>query len=134
MDKDRIAFVQAARSYLGVPFRHQGRNRVSGLDCAGLIIVSLQDIGKEPYDCTAYRSIPDPNVILQAAYKNAKPCTVEALQHGDVIVFRIGKLPQHLAIYTDKNTLIHSLRDKGVVEQKFNASWESRLIGVYSVV
>ncbi len=35
----------AARKYLGTPFRHQGRT-IYGMDCLGLVLTSLKDSGK----------------------------------------------------------------------------------------
>jgi cell wall-associated NlpC family hydrolase len=49
----RTDIVAAARTYLGVPWRHQGRTR-AGLDCAGLIVMVARDLALSDYDSTAY--------------------------------------------------------------------------------
>ena len=35
--------VREARTWVGVPFRHQGRSR-SGVDCGGIIVVVLREL------------------------------------------------------------------------------------------
>ena len=41
------ALAAAARDLVGTPFRLQGREPASGLDCIGVVIVSLAQVGIE---------------------------------------------------------------------------------------
>ena len=41
----RRRIVECARSYLEVPYRHQGRSRRDGVDCSGLIALMCKDLG-----------------------------------------------------------------------------------------
>lgn len=52
-DDERGAFIQAARSYLGTPWRHQGRSR-RGIDCGGLVALAMRDIGHPGQDIAGY--------------------------------------------------------------------------------
>jgi cell wall-associated NlpC family hydrolase len=54
---ERMALVREARTYMGVRWRHQGRDR-RGLDCAGLVVASLRGIGRAVRDSTAYGRVP----------------------------------------------------------------------------
>jgi len=61
----KAEFVEAARSYLGVPFRHLGRNR-NGLDCVGLVLCAAHDVGLlGGIDYTTYDRIPDGKMLRE---------------------------------------------------------------------
>jgi hypothetical protein len=49
--------VSAAREWIGVPFRHQGRTR-DGVDCAGVVIKVAHALGLSSFDATGYRRLP----------------------------------------------------------------------------
>ncbi|MFQ3664940.1 MAG: hypothetical protein SNJ79_02730 [Sphingomonadaceae bacterium] len=53
LDARRQRIADAAMTYVGTPFRLQGRSR-SGLDCIGLIVLSLKDAGLLPGDYVQY--------------------------------------------------------------------------------
>ena len=53
MAGESLAIVAAARSWLGVPWRHQGRAR-QGIDCAGLVVLVGRGLGLTDYDTAAY--------------------------------------------------------------------------------
>jgi hypothetical protein len=59
---DRAAIVRAAKSYLGVRFRHQGRDR-TGLDCVGLVVRVCNDLGMAVTDTLDYKRAPDAAVF-----------------------------------------------------------------------
>lgn len=61
-DAERIAFVAAARSFIGVRWQHQGRT-AHGLDCAGLVMVALQAVGRNPIDSIGYPRRPYRNML-----------------------------------------------------------------------
>ena len=58
MPADPDTIVAAARSWLGVPWRHQGRTR-QGVDCAGLVVLVGRELGLADYDTTAYGRRPE---------------------------------------------------------------------------
>jgi hypothetical protein len=49
----------AARSWLGTPWRHQGRLKGVAVDCGGLIIGVGKELGLLDFDIRAYGRIPD---------------------------------------------------------------------------
>jgi len=52
-----IAHVEAARKYLGMPFRHMARGP-RRVDCAGLILCAFRDVGIELEDMPVYGREP----------------------------------------------------------------------------
>ncbi len=125
--------VDAARVYLDVPFKHQGRSK-NGLDCVGLIIVAAKDCGLEFPDCMVYSKSPQHGLLQQNIEKSGflerLHNTVE-LKRNDILLFRFTEEPQHVALYCD-NSIIHSYsRIEKVVEHRFSGSWKHKLVCVY---
>lgn len=124
-----MCVVEAARAYRGVPWRHQGRSR-TGMDCAGLIVLAYRDAGVELKDLIGYTRHPWRDGLVGALRDNFK--SVEgAPQPGDVLLFRVTKEPQHLAIATDRGMIHSHVGSPGVVEHGMDAYWLDRLVGVY---
>ena len=63
MTVTRAQVVDAARKWLGTPWRHQGRN-THGIDCVGLVVVVCKGLGISSYDDTGYGRDPDPHKFL----------------------------------------------------------------------
>ena len=128
-------FLERVRYYKGVPFLHQGRNRELGLDCAGLVVVALEDIGYPVKDLEAYERLPHPGRLRAIISNNqAKKVPKELMEPGDILLMRFSKDPQHLAVYTGKS-IIHSYQKQGcVIEQRFSDLWNKRILEVFSLV
>ena len=57
---------------------------------------------------------------------------VTAIQPGDVLLFRYDNQPQHVALATDTDRMIHSFAVAGeVVETIIGDYWQRRLNGIY---
>lgn len=130
----RHEIVTCARAYLGCPYRHQGRIR-AGLDCIGLAIAVCHDLGLGDFDFQAYSREPD-GVTLQAEIE--KVCTpILEYQPGDLLIFRIRRLPQHCGIATDLMGgigLIHAYQSIGkVAEHALTDWWKERIIAAYKL-
>jgi cell wall-associated NlpC family hydrolase len=120
-------FIAAARSYVGVPFRHQGRTR-HGVDCIGLVVCAARDIGLTLADRTDYPR--DPNGLLQLEMAR-QFAPVESTQAGDILLMRFRGEPQHVAILAGA-TLIHGYASIGrVVEHGLDAKWRRRIVATY---
>jgi cell wall-associated NlpC family hydrolase len=100
--------IAAARTYIGIPWLHQGRNR-QGVDCVGLLICAMADIGIEIPDMQGYRRAPDPEVFVGHIHANSLP---EKFPFpGTLGVFRDGSQPCHVGIFAtmyDQMSLIHA--------------------------
>jgi cell wall-associated NlpC family hydrolase len=120
-------FIAAARSYVGVPFRHQGRTR-HGVDCIGLVVCAARDIGLTLADRTDYPRDPNGLLPLEMARQFAP---VESPQAGDILLMRFRGEPQHVAILAGA-TLIHGYASIGrVVEHGLDAKWRRRIVATY---
>ncbi|MCP4102774.1 MAG: hypothetical protein GY750_15350 [Lentisphaerae bacterium] len=130
MQKIRQSIVDEARSWLGIPFKHQGRT-IDGVDCVGLVIVVAHALGLSDFETHQYSRHPSPTMmgrILDAEMVRIK--ISEALP-GDVYWMRFFKDPQHLAIISDKG-IIHSFSNvKKVTEHRIDKRWKNRIMGAY---
>ena len=135
---ERTAFIAAARTYRDTPFRHRGRS-LRGVDCLGLVVVSMQAIGRQMADREAYGRDPtgDTGAMHAAAVAHfGKPIAIDALRPGDVVLMQWHAQPNHVAIVTDYPTgglsLIHSLAQVGrVVEHRLADPWPRRICAAF---
>lgn len=114
--------IDAARTWVGVPFRHQGRAR-SGIDCLGLPIVVLQQLGVLPprFEITNYGRLPS-EALAAGITRYCTPAPKAAIP-GTLIAIAWAKLASHVAICTGP-TLIHAYeRIGGVVEHGYRSRW-----------
>jgi cell wall-associated NlpC family hydrolase len=124
------AVVNEARSWLGVPFRHQGRDR-NGIDCVGLPIVVLQTLGALPADFkepTNYPPFPHLDQLKPLIHKYCTPLPDEP-RPGALITLAWHQTLAHVAIYTEANTLIHAYGRAphlAVIEHGFRGLWRTR--------
>ena len=124
--------IEAARSEIGTPFRHQGRVAGKRLDCAGLIVRVAELLGVQVADQKGYSRLPSRSNLESAidVQQNVFRVLGEP-KAGDILLLRFGKDPQHLAIFTGEN-IIHSTNQTGrVVEERFDAIWRLRLVRIY---
>lgn len=120
-------FIAAARSYVGVPFHHQGRTR-HGVDCIGLVVCAARDVGLVLADRTDYPRDPNGLLPVEMARQFA---AVESAQGGDILLMRFRGEPQHVAILAG-TTLIHGYASIGrVVEHGLDAKWRRRIVATY---
>ncbi|MEM9550003.1 MAG: NlpC/P60 family protein [Pseudomonadota bacterium] len=134
----RRDIVEAARLWLGTPYRHQAACRGAGTDCLGLIRGVWRDrIGSEPEAAPAYSmdwSEPQGEERLwQAARRHLAEQPLGELQPGDVVLFRMrtGSVAKHLGIISDLTPVarfIHAYSGRGVVESALSAPWRSRIV------
>ena len=123
--------IAAARGCLGTPFHHQGRAAGIGLDCIGLVIVALRAATINVHDRTDYGRRPDGKSLVDAL-RDHDCLLVDDIQAGDILLFRYDGQPQHVALATSANTMIHSFAPVGkVVETSIGAYWHRRLTGIY---
>lgn len=113
--------IAEARSWVGVPFRHQGRNR-GGIDCVGLPIVVGRALGVLPrgFEVANYDRLPSPEL---AARVQATCRPLAAAVPGCLVVIAWTKIAAHVAICTGE-TLIHAYESVGrVVEHGYRGRW-----------
>ncbi len=110
-------FVAAARSWIGVPWAHQGRSR-AGVDCIGLVVMAARDCWLQvPLDATYGRT---------QAYRQAKPLLgqwCERVGHAGegTIALYMDSSQLHVGVLTASGTVVQALAGAGrVVESGLN--------------
>lgn len=91
-----------ALKYVGVPFRHQGRT-IEGLDCVGLLALSMQDCGYTPEDIPAYGHQPRDGWLRKELERYKCIEVSRPPQVNDVLVFRLRPkgAAVHIGIVTE---------------------------------
>lgn len=107
--------VTAARAWLEVPFRHQGRTR-AGVDCFGLLVVVAQDLGYPISDVRDYGRQPDPDRMGSVLNGQMDRISIAQAELGDVLWLAWKRVPQHVCIITDLG-VIHSHEAIGKVSE-----------------
>jgi len=129
------------RQYIGVPWRHQGRNPAVGLDCVGFAALHLANHGIQVQDRADYGRDPDGSLWAELCRCMGDPvaqgrgCASKG-QPGDVVILEYSpKVPRHVGVLGwayDALSLVHcDSRHKKVVEHPINAQWAKRIIGVW---
>ncbi|MCM8624142.1 MAG: NlpC/P60 family protein [Candidatus Accumulibacter sp.] len=125
----------AARQCLGTPFRHQGRLVGVGLDCAGVAVHIARVIGVEYVDVQGYGRTPANGQLAQSL--DSQPCleivpAISGRRPGDLLLMRMARDPQHLAVLTDRETILHAYESAGhCCEHRLDRSWRARIVRVY---
>ena len=127
------AVVEQARTWLETPFRHQGRVKGIGVDCAGLVICVSKELGLNPFDTTNYSRYPDSTRMGRLLSEQLNPVEIKDMQPGDVVWIKVKGSPQHLAIITDKG-IIHAHEIVGkCVETVLDAATKRLICGAFRI-
>ena len=139
--KDDIAVcvVDAARLWIGTPYRHQASMRGAGADCLGLVRgVWREVVGAEPELPPAYNRdwglVSGEETLLTGAARHLRSLARRDPLPGDVIVFRWrdGASARHLGICTSKGRFVHAWEAAGVVESALVPAWRRRIAALFS--
>lgn len=99
--EESAAFVAACRSFMGVRFRHQGRNPATGLDCAGMAGAAMKAIGRNFVDLAAYGREPHKDGLRRYLVANlGSPVPKESMSSADVVLMRFDGAPRHVGVIT----------------------------------
>ena len=92
--------IRVANEFVGVPYRHQGRNK-NGVDCAGLIVVVGQMLDlMTAEEKRNYPRRPDTNTFTKEMIKvGLKQRPHSSCEHGDILRLATAGWPVHLGIY-----------------------------------
>jgi cell wall-associated NlpC family hydrolase len=123
--------VDEARTMLGTPWKHTGRIPGVGIDCAGLLSLTFQNLGVPVADNITY-SLNDEFRTLLAEIRKYSDEIEGDPQLGDVLVFSGRTMWNHCGIYTGNNRLIHAYSSPSimkVVEHSINSEWP--LVRIY---
>lgn len=137
--RNHTELVEKCRSMIGVPWVHRGRSREQGVDCGGMIILALTELGYLPHDMTVYGREPARDGLSQ--YLNraiGQPVKDGTIQPGDVLSMKFRHLPHHVGVVGDyalksgELSLIHGYAEIGkVIEHRLDKKWRDRIVDVY---
>src|SRR5438105_4011867 len=129
---DRTKIVEDARLYVGVRWRHQGRNRVHGIDCVGLLICIGRDLGfcADDFNITGYMRYPEQGWLERELSTYLQPRA--SGQPGDVALFAYGGEPTHVGIVSDIGLIHVDMMLRKCVEHRMDEHWHARKRGYYA--
>lgn len=133
----RSEFVAAARTYLGVPYRHQGRNRI-GMDCVGLVVCAARDVGYDIPDMFGYRRAGDGIAFMRHVRQNGREILGNVpLKKGQILAFQQQQFPAHLGILDMRAdgqiTVIHAYAGRRQVDEQSFESWRPMMIARFDL-
>ena len=89
--------VNEAKKWIGVKFRHCGRNK-NGVDCIGLIIKVAHELDLSQYDTNSYARRPHVAEFLRGFKTHMDPICKSHMTHGDVLLTKATRFPVHCGI------------------------------------
>lgn len=136
-----------ARSWLGTPFAHQGRQKGIRCDCIGLVIETCREVGlvdaaglPPGWDHVGYGRFPESYGLTLHLLGYLAPVPRQQMQVGDVVLFQVATgQPSHMGFLGDGATplsLIHAFnartqRQAKVQEHRLGGRWVACLHSVY---
>ncbi len=125
--------VAEARSWVGVPWHHQGRSR-AGVDCVGLIECVLAATAGLPPGYRTPRNYSRLSIDDSLIEHLDRWCDRVECAPGAVLVFRFrAGRARHVALLAGE-TIIHALTTaRQVVEQRYGEPWVRQTIGAWSL-
>jgi cell wall-associated NlpC family hydrolase len=126
--------VDAARTWIGVRWKHQGRSR-DGIDCVGLVVCINRDLFGSTFNVTGYSSTSIDETMIEQSDILLHRIPVRSVQFGDVVVVGFAK-QRHMAVIGDYphggHSLIHAyLLSRRVIENRLDPVWQSRILAAY---
>jgi cell wall-associated NlpC family hydrolase len=124
--------VAEARSWTGVQWLHQGRNR-NGIDCVGLIVVVRRELGIGDYDVKGYPREPDGTFLSHFFKAGFTRVGILQAQPADVLLFKEAIAPCHMGIITARNGdvlhMIHAFATRRkVIEEPVTHDWQRKWV------
>jgi cell wall-associated NlpC family hydrolase len=130
MPVSAAAVVAEARSWCGVPWRHQGRDR-SGIDCGGLVVRVAHALDLSQYDTSNYARRAKNFEFLEHFRAGLGMTSVRMIEMrpGDVVIFVDRASPCHCGFVTLQDDAVsfvhaHALR-RQVIEERFVGEWRA---------
>ena len=118
-NRTAASLIAAARAYLGVPWRHQGRS-LFGIDCVGLLVCVARDLDIPVEDMRAYEREPRAHDLARMLRRHCVSVPVADRRRGDIVL--MGRPSTHVGFLTEGNPfgLIHVPTNGACVEVRFD--------------
>ncbi len=93
------------KDWEGTPHR-MGGNTQKGVDCSGLVCQLYTEVYQNPFHARR----------AQDMFKETEPLSIEELQEGDLVFFKInGRRIDHIGVYLHNHKFVHTSASKGVM-------------------
>lgn len=139
-----LQIASKAKEYVGVPYYHCGRDK-NGLDCAGLVIKVMHDLGQSTWDEIDYSSQVNAkrflhcierffDLVRQGPLWRRRTGNLWDPEPGDLLLFSIWGNPQHVGWYVGNGQIVHAYDKLGiqkVVQHSLDVTWKRIVIGTY---
>lgn len=128
--------VETAREWIGTPFHWGASVKGVGCDCRGLIAGVARECGRSEageWEATwkGYGQKAPAAKLRDGLARLFDP--VADMEPGDILLLRIGRTPQHLAIYAGDGRMIHTYA-KGpgrVIEVPMGSVWTAAVTSAW---
>jgi len=133
---NREDVIAEARTWLGVPWVHQGRTRL-GIDCAGVVAMVGRAKGLSDHDEFGYQRRAQGYNFIRPFREHMDQKPINDMEPADVLLMRDGAYPCHAAILSCRNgvpTIIHAHATRGkVLEEPISqGDWMRMRIACFS--
>jgi hypothetical protein len=118
----RDFIVTAARSCIGTPYRHLGRDPARGLDCVGLVLHAYRAAGLlADVVVTGYGRRPEGHALIAEVMRHGRRVPLAEARPADVLAFAgVERLPCHLALVTETSPrllIVHAWAERRAVAE-----------------
>lgn len=125
----RAAVIAAARSFVGTPFRHQGRS-AQGVDCVGLLVCIARALNLPHDDVTGYTRRAEGMGFLEHFRGQLVEISLASACAGDVLVFVETVYPCHTALLTERHGIPHLIHAhaprRKIIEEPYATAWQAK--------
>lgn len=133
----REQIVEQARSWIGTPYRHQGRQKGVAIDCIGFVWGVAAELGYRVDIPSNYATDPSGNQVILGCERTLIRQPTNKLIPGDVVIMWgiTRNEPQHFVIVGQSGgrlTLIHAFQKRRrVVEHGWDEFWDRRVVACF---
>lgn len=124
----RQQILDAARTYVGARFKHQGRSKAEGFDCVGLLVKIGGDLGLDIKDHNRYSSTPsfaEAEIFRGYLRSQTDAGSLSGIRQGSIAMFKSSMFPCHCGILVPKSGELHvihaAILRRRVVEEPIGA-------------
>ena len=131
---------EVARGWLGTPFHPHACIVHVGVDCVNLLAAIFKETGAlDHWEFADYTmdggDHRDTSQVLNWLDRHPRfGClpAEESTQPGDLLCFRLGRVPHHVGLLIAGNRFIHAIRNYGVIESQLDdPTFAKRFVAAY---
>jgi NlpC/P60 family putative phage cell wall peptidase len=128
----KTEIVAEAKTWIGTPFKHQGRVKGLGVDCVGLIIGIAHAFTLTDFDYTAYSRTPDGITMQRLLNQHLQAIPIHTAMAGDILLMRFDAQPQHVGILSEYGIIHAYAQVRRCIEHRLDAVWRARVVCAYA--